>query len=180
MDAGWRPGRSDYHPASRSGIGRSCRTTCSTRGSAGGRARARFVWPARAKRRGLPRPADVIAQHWSSTPEGPAPFRFSSGALANGDALLVACCPSGRPLKTDDGGAVRNSRASPLDYFVPDLDTFRGNSGSGVYLQSTGDSPASSCAATTTTFGSAPATTLTSVWTTVVGVGFDLRLHHHR
>ena len=41
--------------------------------------------------------------------------------------------PSGIPAKIEDGGIVRSRRASTLDYFTADTDTFGGNSGSGVF-----------------------------------------------
>lgn len=69
----------------------------------------------------------------------PAPVRKAASALASHDPLMVIGCPSGIPLKLDDGGSVRDPRGATLDYFVANTDTFGGNSGSGVYLTSTGE-----------------------------------------
>ncbi|RME20293.1 MAG: hypothetical protein D6806_16665, partial [Deltaproteobacteria bacterium] len=65
----------------------------------------------------------------------PAQVRLVNAPLSAGDPLTVHGCPSGLPVKIDDGGAVRDPRAGTLDYFVANLDTFGGNSGSGVFLQ---------------------------------------------
>jgi hypothetical protein len=69
----------------------------------------------------------------------PAPVRRQQSSLATGDGLVVMGCGSGLPVKLDDGGSVRDPRASALDYFVANMDTFGGNSGSGVYLAATGE-----------------------------------------
>ena len=53
-----------------------------------------------------------------------------------GDKLLVLGHPLGLPLKIAAGAAVRDP--SPADYFVADLDTFSGNSGSPVFSAATG------------------------------------------
>lgn len=68
----------------------------------------------------------------------PAPVRPDKAALAADTGLLVMGAPSGLPLKIADGAWVRDARAGTLDYFVGNLDTFGGNSGSGVYDLSTG------------------------------------------
>jgi MYXO-CTERM domain-containing protein len=52
--------------------------------------------------------------------------------------LTVQGYPSGLPLKIDDGGWVRDAREATLDFFVANLDTFGGNSGSGVYRTDNG------------------------------------------
>lgn len=64
----------------------------------------------------------------------PAVVRTTATALTVGENLIVQGYPSTIPLKIDDGGAVRDGRAATLDYFVANLDTFGGNSGSGVFL----------------------------------------------
>lgn len=69
----------------------------------------------------------------------PAPVRKASSALPLYEPLMVVGSPSGIPLKLDDGGWVRDSRASSVDYFVANTDTFAGNSGSGVYSLATGE-----------------------------------------
>ncbi|WP_438042432.1 trypsin-like peptidase domain-containing protein [Sorangium sp. So ce128] len=62
----------------------------------------------------------------------PAAVRVSSDPLAIGTPLVVHGFPRGLPLKLADGAAVR-SNAPSLDFFVGNLDTFVGNSGSGVF-----------------------------------------------
>ncbi len=63
----------------------------------------------------------------------PAPVRPGSSALPVGTNVTVIGSGSGVPFKIDSGGSVRNARASTLDFFVANTDTFGGNSGSGVY-----------------------------------------------
>jgi hypothetical protein len=63
----------------------------------------------------------------------PAPVRPERAALANSWPLGVIGSGSGIPFKLDSGAQVRDARAGTLDYFVSNLDTFGGNSGSGVY-----------------------------------------------
>ncbi len=63
----------------------------------------------------------------------PAPVRAGNSALANGQNVAVMGCSSNIPIKIDSGGSVRDARASALDYYVANTDTFGGNSGSGVY-----------------------------------------------
>ena len=60
----------------------------------------------------------------------------SSGAVKNNDPLLVIGHPSGLPTKISDGAKVRSSE-NPV-YFVTNLDTFGGNSGSAVLNAQTG------------------------------------------
>ena len=69
----------------------------------------------------------------------PAPVASQASAIALGEGLWVAGFPSGLPMKIADGAAVRDPRTATLDYFVANLDTFAGNSGSGVFLQNTGE-----------------------------------------
>ncbi|ABF90344.1 peptidase, S1 (chymotrypsin) family [Myxococcus xanthus DK 1622] len=65
----------------------------------------------------------------------PAPVRMDSVALSTTTQLAVIGSGSGIPFKIDSGGKVLASRASTLDFFVGDTDTFGGNSGSGVYAK---------------------------------------------
>jgi hypothetical protein len=55
------------------------------------------------------------------------------GALGVGEGLWMVGYPSGIPMKVDAGGAVADTRAARMDYFVASVDAFRGNSGSGVF-----------------------------------------------
>lgn len=69
----------------------------------------------------------------------PAEVRRTRTAPSLGAPLAVSGFPSGLPLKIADDAWVRDPRASTLDYFVANLDTFAGNSGSGVYLRDTSE-----------------------------------------
>ncbi len=73
----------------------------------------------------------------------PAPVRLLAQALETSTELFVAGYGSGLPVKIDDGGEsgsqVRDGRPGSLDYFTANLDTFGGNSGSGVFLEETGE-----------------------------------------
>jgi hypothetical protein len=62
----------------------------------------------------------------------PAAVRTARTALPVGTPLIVSGHPSGLPLKIADNAAVR-SNSPNLDWFVANLDTFIGNSGSGVF-----------------------------------------------
>jgi V8-like Glu-specific endopeptidase len=76
----------------------------------------------------------VIRLDRAATPRfTPAPVRSSNTALTVGQNVAVIGSGSGIPFKIDSGGAVRDTRAATLDYFVATTDTFGGNSGSGVY-----------------------------------------------
>ena len=66
-------------------------------------------------------------------PHAPAPVRQGSAAMTRGEDLTVIGFPSGVPAKIDAGGMVLNPRAAQRDYFKGNLDTFGGNSGSGVF-----------------------------------------------
>ncbi len=69
--------------------------------------------------------------------EGKAPLAVSRGeALKKGDPLVVIGHPSGLPVKVAGGAAVRDP--SPVGYFVANLDTYGGNSGSAVFNGRTG------------------------------------------
>ncbi|MFP2964270.1 trypsin-like serine peptidase, partial [Myxococcus sp. 1LA] len=77
----------------------------------------------------------IVRLDRSAVAEGfePAPIRPGNEALPQNTGVTVIGSGSGIPFKIDDGGWVRDSRASTLDYFVANTDTFGGNSGSGVY-----------------------------------------------
>ncbi len=60
----------------------------------------------------------------------------TSGTIAEGEDIVVIGHPSGLPTKVADGASVRDS--SNENFFVTDLDTFGGNSGSVVINQSNG------------------------------------------
>jgi hypothetical protein len=66
----------------------------------------------------------------------PAPVRVWSSALPTSQPVSVIGSGSGIPFKIDSGGSVRSPRASTLDTFVANTDTFQGNSGSAVYENS--------------------------------------------
>ena len=63
----------------------------------------------------------------------PAPVSLDAAAMPASRRLLIDGYPTGLPLKIDDGARVRDARADTLDFFVANLDTFGGNSGSGVF-----------------------------------------------
>ncbi len=63
----------------------------------------------------------------------PAAVREGDTPLPLGEPLVVLGYGSGIPLKIDDGGQVINPRPAIRDWFGANLDTFGGNSGSGVF-----------------------------------------------
>ena len=63
----------------------------------------------------------------------PATVNADTRHVSEGLAVSVIGSGSGLPQKIDTGGSVRNARASARDFFVTNLDTFGGNSGSGVF-----------------------------------------------
>jgi Trypsin-like peptidase domain len=67
----------------------------------------------------------------------PARVNTQAVALPERRRLVINGYPSGLPLKIDDGARVRDPRSGPLDFFVANLDTFGGNSGSGVFDNAT-------------------------------------------
>ena len=68
---------------------------------------------------------------------GHAPLKINrSGAIEKGAPLLVIGHPAGLPLKVAGGASVRD--AGPEGYFVANLDTYGGNSGSAVFNAKTG------------------------------------------
>jgi hypothetical protein len=66
-------------------------------------------------------------------PRHPAPVHVRPPALAAGDPILFIGSDSGVPMKVDDGGEVRDPRATASDYFVADTDTSGGASGGGAF-----------------------------------------------
>ena len=65
------------------------------------------------------------------------PLKFRrEGEISQGAGLVVIGHPSGLPTKIADGAAVRDE--SNPDFFVANLDTFGGNSGSAVFNAETG------------------------------------------
>lgn len=62
----------------------------------------------------------------------PAAVRRMDGPLAIGAPLVEIGFPTGMPMKIDPGGKVLDPGPPDLAYFVSDLDSFRGNSGSSV------------------------------------------------
>ena len=69
--------------------------------------------------------------------EGRTPLAVSRGeALKKGDAIVVIGHPSGLPVKIAGGATVRDP--SPEGYFVANLDTYGGNSGSAVFNAGSG------------------------------------------
>jgi len=56
--------------------------------------------------------------------------------LVKGGRLFAIGHPNGLPLKVADGAKIRN--VSPKDFFMADLDTYEGNSGSPVFSAETG------------------------------------------
>jgi hypothetical protein len=70
--------------------------------------------------------------------EGREPLKFrTEGKIEVGTELVVIGHPSGLPTKIADGARVRSTDAGP--YFVANLDTYGGNSGSAVFNASTGE-----------------------------------------
>lgn len=68
----------------------------------------------------------------------PATVRTASSMLPIGTALRVTGFPSGLPLKIADDAELRANSANQ-HLFVANLDTFRGNSGSGVFDLTSGE-----------------------------------------
>lgn len=66
-----------------------------------------------------------------------APLKYNTAdTVKNGDPLLVIGHPAGLPTKIAGGATVRD--ASPKGYYVANLDTYGGNSGSAVFNARTG------------------------------------------
>lgn len=68
----------------------------------------------------------------------PLPVR-RSGSIASGEPVGVIGHPSGLPKKIAFGDQTQTSDVSPTGYFVANLDTYGGNSGSPVFNQATGE-----------------------------------------
>ncbi|MCM2267922.1 MAG: serine protease [Elusimicrobiales bacterium] len=68
---------------------------------------------------------------------GHAPLKYNTAdTVKNGDPLIVIGHPAGLPTKIAGGATVRD--ASPKGYYVANLDTYGGNSGSAVFNARTG------------------------------------------
>lgn len=68
---------------------------------------------------------------------GHEPLKYDAqSSVKNGDELVVIGHPAGLPTKVAGGATVRD--ASPNGYFVANLDTYGGNSGSAVFNAKTG------------------------------------------
>lgn len=68
---------------------------------------------------------------------GHEPLKYNAAdTVKNGDALVVIGHPAGLPTKIAGGATVRD--ASPKGYYVANLDTYGGNSGSAVFNARTG------------------------------------------
>ena len=68
---------------------------------------------------------------------GHNPLRLrQSGSLSVNDSIVVMGYPSGIPLKIAGGAKVRSLQSG---YFVANLDTYGGNSGSAVFNETTGE-----------------------------------------
>ncbi len=63
----------------------------------------------------------------------PASVARTNGPTTMGQSVTVIGFGSGIPAKIDSGGTVTDLRAMEGDYFETNLDTFSGNSGSGVF-----------------------------------------------
>jgi hypothetical protein len=63
----------------------------------------------------------------------PVPVVWSSPPVVEGERLIAVSSGGGIPLKLDRGGMVIDTRPETQDYFITDLDAFRGGSGSGVF-----------------------------------------------
>lgn len=69
---------------------------------------------------------------------GRTPLKFrTEGSINEGDKILVIGHPTGLPAKVADNAWVRNN-SNPV-FFVTNLDTFGGNSGSAVFNATTGE-----------------------------------------
>jgi hypothetical protein len=63
----------------------------------------------------------------------PAPVVSSASPVVEMEPLIAVNSGGGIPLKLDVGGTVVDAREETQDYFVADIDAFRGASGSGVF-----------------------------------------------
>ncbi len=75
----------------------------------------------------------IVRLRYPATPRfQPAPVRRVTGALDQGQHVKIVGFPYGIPAKIDMEGSVVDNDFN-AHYFISSLDTFRGNSGSGVY-----------------------------------------------
>ena len=82
----------------------------------------------------------VIRLDRAATPRfTPAPVRTAQSPVTVGSEVAVLGFPTGIPLKIASGGFVTEANSNDLDYFGATVDTFGGNSGSGVYRMGTYD-----------------------------------------
>ncbi len=65
-------------------------------------------------------------------PTGREPVEIRTDALQDGDALAVLGFTSGLPMKVDLAATVKDARASSMDYFGLNSDTYEGSSGSAI------------------------------------------------
>jgi V8-like Glu-specific endopeptidase len=77
----------------------------------------------------------VIQLDRKVTDRRPLSFR-KSGKVSIGESVVVIGHPSGLPTKIADGAKVRSHSGK---YFVANLDTYGGNSGSAVFNHNTGE-----------------------------------------
>jgi alpha-tubulin suppressor-like RCC1 family protein len=80
----------------------------------------------------------VVRLDRPASEHAPLGVQLGRRALASGVELRLAGHPSGLPQKLVDGGFVSNPRAQQLDFFIANVDSFPGNSGSGVVLAAGG------------------------------------------
>lgn len=81
----------------------------------------------------------VIRLDRSTGARQPAVLRTWPQTLTGEDELFIAGYPSGLPLKLARNGWVTQAGSDSLDSFYATLDSFGGNSGSGVYVQRSGE-----------------------------------------
>lgn len=74
----------------------------------------------------------VVRLERPATGHTPLGVQLGRQPLAPGVELCIAGHPSGLPQKLTDGGFVSNARPEQMDFFIANLDSFPGNSGSGV------------------------------------------------
>jgi len=65
--------------------------------------------------------------------QSPAPVASSPSPVTESEPLIAVNSGGGIPLKVDEGVVVSDARDDTRDYFVANIDAFRGASGSGVF-----------------------------------------------